>query len=278
MALCCKDPKPAQHHIRKWTSDIVDRQLIPSALRELRAEMTDRRAIVAMIGVGLILGLSGPFDTLRLLSFLPRVAYWLTVVVASYGIGSLISTLANGIFCGKPLWLHLMCSSLAIGLAVALLLVGLNWVTFGYLPETVPAFLTHWMFVTAISAVIEVGAKLAFVPQTEQKPPLLDRLPFAKRGALVALSAEDHYVNIHTTLGSELLLMRLSDAIKEAAPAQGLQIHRSHWVAMDQIKDVRRIADRGEVVLLTGETRPISRGYMPAVRDAGLLPNVRNNG
>ena len=73
-----------------------------------------------------------------------------------------------------------------------------------------------------------------------------------------------------------MLLMRLSDAINEVGATDGLQIHRSHWVAMDQISDVRRINDRGEVTLSSGDTRPISRGYMNAARDAGLVPRGRN--
>ena len=276
MALCSKHIAPTQPNFRKWTSDIVDPQLFPSALRDLRADLTNRNAIVAMIGVGLILGLSGPFDTMRLLSFGPRVIYWIIVVVLTYAVGSFISTIGNTLFRGKPLWLIVVCNALAIGLAVTIVLIILNAFAFGFLPATSNELFTHWMFVTAISAVVETGAKLVRAPETDKHPPLLDRLPYAKRGALIALSAEDHYVNVQTTQGTEMLLMRLSDAMKEVAPTVGLQIHRSHWVATDQITDVRRINDRGEVVLSSCETRPISRGYMAAVRDAGLLPRGRN--
>lgn len=276
MALCGSDTCMPQARIRKRTLNHVDRQLFPTALREVRAEITQRNAIVAMIAIGLILGLSGPFDTLRLLTVGPRTLYWLIVVVLTYGIGSFISTLSNAVFRDKPLWLHLGVSTICIGTAVSLILIGLNALAFNFWPTNLPELVTHWGFVTLISGVIEVGAKLIRPPDTDTAIPLLDRLPFAKRGALVALSAEDHYVNVCTTKGHEMLLMRLSDAIKEVGSTAGLQIHRSHWVATDQIADVRRINDRGEITLSTGHVRPVSRGYMAAVRDAGLLPRGRN--
>ncbi len=101
--------------------------------------------------------------------------------------------------------------------------------------------------------------------------PTIPRAP-QKRGALIALSAEDHYVRVTTTAGTELVLMRLADAMAEISQTQGLQVHRSHWVALDQVVKVIRIGGRGELTLSDGSTRPISRGFMPAVRAAGLLP------
>ena len=276
MALCPKRAPSTQPIFRKWTPNIVDQQLFPSALRDLRADLTNRNAIVAMVGVGMVLGMSGPFDTMALLSFGPRVVYWTIVVVLTFVVGSFISTIGNILLHGKPLWMNVVFNAFTVGLSVTVVLIILNSIAFGFLPETRNDLLTHWMYVTAISAVIETGSKLVRPPETVKHPPLLDRLPYAKRGALIALSAQDHYVGVHTARGTEMLLMRMSDAIKEAGPTVGLQIHRSHWVAMDQIANVRRINDRAEVVLSTGETRPISRGYMAAVRDAGLLPRGRN--
>lgn len=254
----------------------MNKQLFPSALREVRDDLRQRNALVAMAAIGLILGLSGPFDTLRLLPFIPRTLYWLCVVVVTFGVGSFISTVGNGLLRGKPVALIVTCNAIAIGTCVTALLLCGNAVAFGYIPETLPALAAQWGMVTAISAVIEAGAKLITPKDGPDVPPILDRLPYAKRGALIALSAEDHYVSVLTTQGQEMLLMRLSDAINEVGQTTGLQIHRSHWVAVDHIKDVRRINDRGEVTLTTDETRPISRGYMPAVREAGLLPKGRN--
>jgi hypothetical protein len=259
-------------------SNYVDKQLFPTALREVRADLSKRSALVGMVAIGLILGLSGPFDTLRLLSVGPRVVYWLVVVVLTYAVGSVISSIANNLFRNKPIWLQIACSTIVMGTCITLILCVLNGVFFGVLPKTLAAFFAQWGFVTLIAAIVEIGSKLVHPTPAVATTPIIDRIPFAKRGAIIALSAEDHYVNICTTQGSEMVLMRLSDAINEVGPTNGLQIHRSHWVAVDQITDVRRINDRGEVTLSNGETRPISRSYMAVVRDAGLLPGGRRNG
>lgn len=254
----------------------MNKQLFPSALREVRNDMRQRNALVVMGAIGLVLGLSGPFDTLRLLPFIPRTLYWLCVVVVTFGVGSFVSTVGNAVLRGRDVMLIVLCNAFAIGTCVTLLLLVGNAIAFGYVPTTFTTIAAQWGIVTAISAVIEAGAKLITPTDTTQSPPILDRLPYAKRGALVALSAEDHYVSVLTTKSQEMLLMRLSDAINEVGSTAGLQIHRSHWVALDHISDVRRINDRSEVTLSNQETRPISRGYMPAVKEAGLLPKGRN--
>ena len=92
------------------------------------------------------------------------------------------------------------------------------------------------------------------------------------RGALVALSSEDHYTRIRTTRGEELVLIRLADAIREAEPVKGLQVHRSHWVALDHIAAARRDGDRAILRLSIGSDIPVSRANVARLREAGLLP------
>ena len=255
----------------------MNKQLFPTALRELRSDFTNRNVLVGLAGAGVILGLSGPFDTLRMMSVVPRLLYWTAVVFLTFGVGSFISSIIRQWTAARPAWVHVALSACAVGTAVTCVLAVMNAVAFGIIPDTLQSWAAQWGIVTLISAVIEISAKLMRTEDASAAPPpLLDRLPYAKRGPLVALSAQDHYVQVQTTKGTEMLLMRLSDAIKEVGPTKGLQIHRSHWVATDQIADVRRVNDRGELTLTTGDTRPISRGYMAAVREAGLLPRGRN--
>ena len=101
------------------------------------------------------------------------------------------------------------------------------------------------------------------------RPAILDRLPAGKRGPLIRLEVQDHYVMVSTTNGNELLLMRLGDAIRETEPVDGLQVHRSHWVARDGVADViREPGKNGRTVLRTtdGAEIPVSRGNLAEVR------------
>src|SRR5690606_17132350 len=68
------------------------------------------------------------------------------------------------------------------------------------------------------------------------RPAVLNRLPHHLRGRLIYMSMQDHYVDVHTDRGNALVLMRLGDAIAETGATPGLQIHRSHWVALDAVR------------------------------------------
>ncbi len=78
-------------------------------------------------------------------------------------------------------------------------------------------------------------------------------------------------MEVSTTKGTELLLMRLTDAIAEATPTDGLQIHRSHRVAQDHVAAVRRDGGRTLVQLSDGRELPVSRSNLSALRGAGLV-------
>jgi hypothetical protein len=97
-----------------------------------------------------------------------------------------------------------------------------------------------------------------------------DRLPPKLRGATIhAVESEDHYLRIHTDRGSDLILMRLSDALTELEGLEGAQTHRSWWVARDAVREVARGEGRATLTLPGGIEAPVSRRYARALRDAG---------
>jgi DNA-binding LytR/AlgR family response regulator len=98
----------------------------------------------------------------------------------------------------------------------------------------------------------------------------IERLPLHLRaGRLIAVQAEDHYLRVHTDLGSDLILMRLSDAVAELDGLEGAQTHRSWWVAKDAVRGVTRGDGRATLVLEGGLTAPVSRSYAATLREAG---------
>jgi DNA-binding LytR/AlgR family response regulator len=98
----------------------------------------------------------------------------------------------------------------------------------------------------------------------------LERLPAKLRGAvLYAVSAEDHYLRLHTSKGSDLILMRLADAIGELEGLEGAQTHRSWWVAREAVESARREGERIVLVLKGGTEAPVSRPNLRPLREAG---------
>lgn len=99
-------------------------------------------------------------------------------------------------------------------------------------------------------------------------PTFMERVRPERRGAVLALRAEGHYLRVYTTAGSELVLYRLSDAAAELAADEGIQVHRSWWVA-ERALGPERHADR--LRLVNGVEVPVSRSYRLAARTRGWL-------
>lgn len=105
-----------------------------------------------------------------------------------------------------------------------------------------------------------------------QPAPILARLPPKLRGAaLYAVEAEDHYIRLHTSAGSDLVLLRFSDALAELRGIEGAQVHRSWWVAREAVESSRREDGKLLLVLRGGTEAPVSRSFTRALRDEGWL-------
>ncbi|MEP3891333.1 MAG: LytTR family DNA-binding domain-containing protein [Hellea sp.] len=109
-------------------------------------------------------------------------------------------------------------------------------------------------------------------PVVERPAQILGRLPVHLQGAeLYAISAEDHYVRVHTSKGGDMILMRLSDALLETGSVEGVQIHRSWWVAKTAIEDIKSKGRAAEVTLKNNVKAPVSRNMLKTLKTMGWL-------
>ena len=68
-------------------------------------------------------------------------------------------------------------------------------------------------------------------PSTGREPEsFLRHLPDGVGRDIISLKAAEHYVEVTTTSGTALILMRFRDAVAELGNL-GIRVHRSHWVA-----------------------------------------------
>ena len=228
---------------------------------------------------GIVLSLLGAFGTVEVSLWL-RLLYWVPVMLAGALWGHASSRL---IFVWidpdeKP-WLAVMALSAAITGPVSLLVWGATGFVFEgqmYPLSALPYMVGPVLTVTAVMSAINVFLGKAQPVQTHAAPAgspaarFPDRLPPRLRGAAIrAVQAEDHYLRIHTDRGSDLVLMRLSDALEELEGLEGAQTHRSWWVARVAVRDVARGDGRATLTLEGGITAPVSRRYARALRDAG---------
>ena len=254
------------------------------ALRELRAHFSQPRTWLFLLVVGVLLGWSGPFDTFSALALVPRLLYWLILVTATYAAGVFVHGWA-----GRALALHqtgfwqaTLVGGLLTGVAVTLVLLAINWAGLGLRPTGADYLLPMAANGIGVSLLVSIalaliarssGATSRPTPQAAPPPPrILARLPLDKRGALISLTVQDHYVEVTTSNGRALLLMRLSDAMAETDGIDGMQVHRSHWVALGQVRAAKRLGDRAELRMSDGRDIPVSRTYVKSLRAAGVLP------
>lgn len=262
--------------LRKTKENFVSGGHLHLALRKLREEFSHPVTLAALAGVAVVVGISGPFGTLDRFALLPRLAYWGAVVPLTYAAGFMGTLAVQPHLPQTPRPLRIALAALGSAVMVALVLGLLNMalaIPIGGAGEVLLGFGAVYIICLVIEAVGQVLRAHKPVAQGDAgTPALLSRLPVEKRGAILALSAQDHYTTVITTAGREMVLIRLADAMAEAQPTKGLQIHRSHWVALAAVGAVLRSGDGGEVQLTNGARLPIARTRMADLRAAGLLP------
>jgi LytTr DNA-binding domain len=115
------------------------------------------------------------------------------------------------------------------------------------------------------------GARAAKAEAQDTGPPaFLARIKPELGSTVLALAAEQHYLRVYTTLGSDLILYRFADAVRELG-GRGVQVHRSYWVAKDAGASTEIDATKAQIVLKNGLKVPVSRTYKMAARQVGLL-------
>jgi len=91
-------------------------------------------------------------------------------------------------------------------------------------------------------------------------------LPINKSGELIAMSAQDHYVSLVTDAGDHLVRISMKDAVADTEAQQGLQVHRSHWVAYAAMRDVEKKGERWFVNLSNNMQIPVSKSKLAEVQ------------
>lgn len=84
------------------------------------------------------------------------------------------------------------------------------------------------------------------------------------------IEAEGNYTIIHTAKRRHQILMRFAQVLAQMPDGMGLQVHRSHWVAIGAIKGHRRAGRDIVVTLVTGAEITVAQS-----RQAELLPRLR---
>lgn len=240
------------------------------------------RNFAAVAALGAFLAFTNPFGATSELPVWGAFAYWAGLVGVGWFGGPIIGNALSRLAPSLPPLANRAITTAAVSVAVWGVILAIQQA----LGQPVPAsyWPTLYVLVLGISTGVAAVAWLvdrAFAGQpgaVTHAPPagtapnvrFLDRLPAKLRGGvLYAISAEDHYLRLHTSKGNDLILMRLADAVGELEGLEGAQTHRSWWVARDAVENVRREGDRVMLVLKGGVEAPVSRPNVRPLREAG---------
>jgi len=251
--------------------------------------------ILIMAVIGLVLGLLGPFGSYEMPTAL-RLVYWIGFILIGYAIFRPIIRVAD--------WLHEMTPvpfAAAIAMAVAVAALPLTFlIGFAINGMTLDGVMMRSGFALLYAQCAGVGIAIfllmrmvfpvsgqsePFVEVTEtvradiatdgpaspSRSKLHDRLPVGFPDEIIALGVEDHYVRVHSAQRSEMLLMRLRDAITELDGIEAMQVHRSWWVAGSAIKQTKKQGRNLRIVLNNGLEVPVSRAYVAALKKSGWI-------
>lgn len=248
----------------------MDHPSLLSTLRELQVFWRSPRFWGTFLAVVLIFAVTGPYGTMNSMPTGKRLAYWLILHAVAWSIAILFSVLADALLrtvLNRMFW-RMMISSL-----IAALPIGLVDYAFVGDPVSLGGCLYRAVFALPLCALFCFLTYLTMHRQIEQAtaeiPPstsILDRLKPHNRGALLRLSVQDHYTEVVTSRGRELVLLRFSDALRETGATPGLQVLRSHWVADAHVQAIKR--DNGKILILTrdGTQIPVSRSFAEEAR------------
>lgn len=231
-----------------------------------------------------VMGLLGPFGMYLTMPVEERLAFWLLVcgasLVVSIGVQEAVATIlprysAAADFAGWVLF-TLLFTPVVSGIVHMFVREAYG--------EMRPAFALLFFFVASIAAAVVIlrgiiarvvgltqDNRLRGVLSGSSGETFLRRLEAEEDPELILLSSKDHHLDVHTRQGSAVLRMRLSDAVMELEGYDGVQVHRSHWVARQAVQGCEVRGNRMFLLLEQGHVVPVSRGFRAEVEARGLL-------
>ncbi|MBL4616644.1 MAG: LytTR family transcriptional regulator DNA-binding domain-containing protein [Robiginitomaculum sp.] len=231
-----------------------------------------RRDIILVLFIGTILAIISPFGATSHLPIIGGLAYWVGILAWGWAAGRFVGPAMLRILPKMATgWFYLLVSVImAVVILPAILIV--QYVIGSPIP---PNYWLNLYFMIWIISLCITG--VSYLIERPDKAPkdgsdFMLRIP-AKIAddTLYAISSEDHYLRIQTARGSDLILMRLGDAMAELDGYDGMQVHRSWWVARQGIEKIEREQNRIFLILRDGTKVPVSRTFAPKIRAAGWL-------
>lgn len=245
-------------------------------LREITKSITSSKFWIGLFGVVCVLAVSAPFDSGDVFNLVQRFFYWGAIAATTFFLGFFINLSVSLLIekhTDKRLISRIVSSVLA-GIAVGIWVYFINtyvlsliepsWIDFSIFTLTcvvIAGSVSALMFILN-DTITEIENTIKPSTKTKSQSSFYKRLPKKLGTDIISLNAQDHYVEVTTPKGKELVLIRLSDAIAELEDIEGEQIHRSWWISKKHLADTKRKNGRLYLVLSNQNEIAVSRSYL----------------
>jgi DNA-binding LytR/AlgR family response regulator len=88
--------------------------------------------------------------------------------------------------------------------------------------------------------------------------PFLKDIPKSERKNLLAIQAQQNYIQLIYPEKNYTVIYRLKDALKKIPNELGMKVHRSYWVSFSAIDKQK---DASTIILVNGREVPVSRSF-----------------
>ncbi|UJF23386.1 LytTR family DNA-binding domain-containing protein [Shewanella sp. OMA3-2] len=273
---------------------------IPLNNQQLKPKQTKLKLfqqLLVVVLIGLFIGFMRPFGMDQYTLFL-SMSYWVFTCLCGYLIYMPLISVGHK-YLAKSVttpWHRVAISSLLASLVMSLIVPFIGWLFFDHTLQ-----LNHH-FLLALPNTLVIGSIITFTSMLqnhlhhqkqqlelsklviEQSKKVIEQhqqsqdvntiqieqfmalLPLEKRGQLLCLEMDDHYLKVHTDKGQHMLLMRLKDALVQLEGFPGLQTHRSWWVANQAVVSVSKENRKMSLLLSNHLEVPVSRTFAEAVK------------
>lgn len=255
-------------------------------IEEYRADFRTPVPLVLWAVLTVLVALAGPFGTYATVPVATRLLQWAVLIGAAILIGAAVRAFVHGIVGLRDFRRGSLLIAVLVTPIFAIPLHFIADTLFGDIGPALPSTIEIGLFVFCVSlgvgafrhaargTVLTMGRATPEDPAQQGpavQPRVMDRIDPEQRGQLIRISGKDHYVELVTCKGRSTVLLRLSDAIAEAGPVAGVQVHRSHWVALDAVAGTERRDGKVFLTLRDGSTIPVSRNYRAEAEALGLI-------
>jgi hypothetical protein len=237
------------------------------------------RDLLVMAVIAVFLTFINPYQATGGMIFPLALLYWFAMIFIGGSFAEIGMWVHKRLLPNAPNWGQIVVAAFVSALAVTAFII----ITETLFNQGIP--ITYWLSVYGLVFVISVAitlisflTKRAFdtpaAADTNSDPTqtFLQRLPVKFHSAsLHAIASEDHYLRVYTSLGDDLILMRLADAERELQGADGARVHRSWWIAKAGVTDEKKQDSRSLLILPNGTEVPVSRSYRAKAKEAGLI-------